>query len=217
MSYITLIRHGQANTHAKSEAEYDRLSELGYQQATWLGEHLREVRDFHNRLYTGTLKRHLETSDGMATELDRVEDPRLNELEYFTMAQAFEAEHGVPAPTDPADFVHHFPIVLQAWNEDRIEGAPERFAEFEARIRDVLAEISAGEGPALVVTSGGVIAMAMRLQMGLDIPTMAKLGLAIFNSSMHRLHPVGGVWAPALFNAVPHLDAPARHYAKTHV
>ena len=87
--------------------------------------------------------------------------------EYFTMAQALETEHGIKAPSEQADFVHHLPMVLQHWQADKIEGAPERFAAFEARISDVLR--MAGTGPALVVTSGGLIAMTMRVHLRLDI------------------------------------------------
>ena len=217
MSHITLIRHGQANTHARDEASYDRLSDLGHQQAAWLGAHLRATRNHHARLYTGTLTRHIETAASMDTGLDPVRDARLNELEYFTMARALEAEHGIAAPTAASDFVGHFPVVLQHWLEDKIEGAPERFHRFEERTRDVLADIAQGEGPALVVTSGGFIAMAMRLHLSLDIPQMANIALAIMNSSMHRLHPIGGTWSPVMFNAVPHLEPPDRHHAQTHV
>ena len=45
MSHITLIRHGQANSQARDEASYDRLSDLGHQQAAWLGEWLRAEDD----------------------------------------------------------------------------------------------------------------------------------------------------------------------------
>lgn len=217
MSHITLIRHGQANSQAKDEADYDRLSDLGHQQSAWLGQYLRDTQQQHMRLYSGTLRRHVETADGMATGLERIEDGRLNELEYFTMAQAMEAEHGVAMPTEPSEFVHHFPIVLQAWKDDKLEGAPERFSSFAGRISDALEEIKAGAGPAMVVTSGGVISMTMQLHLKLDIPTMANVALAIMNSSMHRLFPVGGTWSPVMFNAVPHLEAPERHHAQTHV
>ncbi|WP_299293172.1 histidine phosphatase family protein [uncultured Tateyamaria sp.] len=217
MSHITLIRHGQANTHAKDEASYDQLSPLGHQQAAWLGTHMRDTHQHHARLYTGTLRRHRETADGMDTGLDATRDARLNELEYFTMAQALEAEHGIAAPQDPSQFVHHFPVVLAHWRDDKLEGAPERFSAFENRIRDVLREIGDGTGPALVVTSGGLIAMTMRLHLGLDISAMANVALAIVNTSIHRLHPIGGTWSPVMFNAVPHLEPPDRHHAQTHV
>ena len=71
MSHITLIRHGQANSTATDEASYDRLSALGHQQAKWLGEHLIDTNQVHQNLYTGTLRRHAETADGMATGLER--------------------------------------------------------------------------------------------------------------------------------------------------
>lgn len=217
MSHITLIRHGQANTHAKDEASYDQLSDLGHQQARWLGAHLRDTHQHHTRLYTGTLQRHRETAQGMATDMEATEDARLNELEYFTMAQALEDEHGIAAPEDPSQFVHHFPIVLTHWRDDKLEGAPERFSQFETRITDALREIGAGAGPALVVTSGGLIAMTMRTHLGLDVPAMAKVALAIMNTSIHRLHPIGGTMSPVMFNAIPHLEAPDRHHAQTHV
>lgn len=217
MSHITLVRHGQANSSARTEGGYDRLSPLGRQQAAWLGAHLRESQQHHARLYSGTLRRHQETAAALELGLDCIEDPRLNELQYFNMAKALEAQQGIPVPVDVKDFVTHFPQLIQAWMEDKIEGAPERFADFEARTREVLEEIGRGEGPALVVTSGGFIAMAMRLHLQLEIPAMANLSLSIMNSSLHRLFPVGGTWSPVLFNAVPHLEHPDRHHAQTHV
>lgn len=217
MSHITLIRHGQANSHGRTEGDYDRLSPLGRQQSAWLGAHLRESQQHHSRLFSGTLRRHRETVDAMATGLDCTEDPRLNELQYFRMAQALEAQQGIAAPREIKDFVAHFPLLMQAWMEDRIEDAPERFCEFEARTRSVLEDIARGDGPALVITSGGFIAMAMRLHLQLDVKAMANLSLAIMNSSLHRLFPVGGTWSPVLFNAVPHLEHPDRHHAQTHV
>ena len=209
MTHITLIRHGQANAQAKTEGDYDRLSPLGHQQAAWLGAYLRDTRNVHARLYSGTLRRHRETADSMRMELEVIEDPRLNELQYFTMAQALEAEHGIPVPTDPSHFVRHLPQVMQAWEENRIKGAPEPFGAFEARIAEALAEIGQGDGPALVV--------AMRLQLKLDVTAMSNIALSIMNCSMHRLFPVGGTWSPVMFNAVPHLEAPDRHHAQTHV
>jgi broad specificity phosphatase PhoE len=40
-SEIILIRHGQANTGAKDEESYDKLSATGHQQSAWLGDYLR--------------------------------------------------------------------------------------------------------------------------------------------------------------------------------
>ncbi|MEO0401984.1 MAG: histidine phosphatase family protein, partial [Pseudomonadota bacterium] len=157
MSYITLIRHGQANSQAKDEASYDRLSPLGHQQAAWLGAHMHATNQHHVRLYTGTLRRHRETAQAMDTGLDPVEDARLNELEYYTLASALEQEHGVPLPTEQAHFTAHLPRVFAAWQDGILEGAPETFQAFETRVSDALRDIGQGQGPALVVTSGGLI------------------------------------------------------------
>lgn len=216
MSHITLVRHGQANTTARDEASYDKLSDLGHQQARWLGAHLRDTRSHYTRVYCGTLTRHTETVTSMGLT-DPVCDARLNEIEYFTLAQLFEEQHGVEIPTDREGFVEHLPKTFAAWSSGKIENAPESFDAFEARVRDALHEIGTEGGPAIVVTSGGLISMVVRQAMGLDIPSMARVALAIMNTSMHRLHPIGAQLSPVLFNAVPHLEAPDRQFAQTHL
>lgn len=217
MSHITLVRHGQANTEARDELSYDRLSDLGHQQARWLGDHLRASASFHPRVYCGTLRRHVETVESMGFGGDVVQDARLNELEYFTLASLLEDQHGVAIPTAREDFVGHLPHVLSAWQNGELSNPPELYETFEARVQAVLTEITTGDGPALVVTSGGLIAMAMRQSMGLDTPAMARVALAIMNTSMHRLFPIGAHLSPVLFNAIPHLEQPDRHFAQTHL
>ncbi len=216
MSHITLVRHGQANTAARDEVNYDKLSDLGHQQARWLGAHLQHTRAHHPRVYCGTLIRHVETAASMGLT-EPVRDARLNEIEYFTLAQLFQDQHGVAIPTDREGFVEHLPRTFAAWARGEIEGTPETFAEFETRVSDALREIGTEGGPAIVVTSGGLISMVVRQAMGLDIPSMARVALAIMNTSMHRLHPIGAQLSPVLFNAVPHLEAPDRQFAQTHL
>jgi broad specificity phosphatase PhoE len=216
MSHITLIRHGQANSTAKDELSYDRLSPLGHEQAAWLGEHLRHSETHHTRLYTGTLTRHIETAEGMDTGLTPIRDARLNELEYFTLAGLLEQQHRIPFP-QPGGFAQHLPQVFDYWKAGKITDTPESYRQFEDRVQSALHEIADGDGPALVVTSGGLISMVMAQAMGLGIPAMSRLALAIVHTSMHRLFPIDGHWSPVLFNAVPHLDTPDRRPAQTHM
>lgn len=217
MSTITLIRHGQANSTAKDEISYDRLSDLGHEQAAWLGAHLRGTQAHHTRLFTGTLRRHIETADGMATELEPVRDPRLNELEYFTLGQLLNDQHGIPFPTEQSEFIEHLPAVFQHWKDGKLEGAPETYRQFQTRISDALTEIAAGTGPAVVVTSGGLIANIFGQQMELSVAATARTAIAIFHTSIHQLHPIGGHLSPVLFNATPHLDTPNRSLSKTNI
>ncbi len=217
MSHITLIRHGQANSAAKDEISYDRLSDLGHRQAAWLGAHLRDTQSHHTRLYTGTLRRHVQTAEGLSLDLEPIRDARLNELEYFTLAALLEEQHAIPIPLEQAQFTQHLPTVFEYWKGGKIEGTPETWDVFHSRIEDALREIAEGQGPALVVTSGGLISMVMAQAMGLGVPAMARIALAIMHTSMHRLFPIGGHWSPVLFNAVPHLEAPDRRQAQTHI
>ncbi len=218
MSEITLVRHGQANTAARDEHSYDRLSPLGVQQAEWLGAHLRAAGLTPTRVYCGTLTRHRQTAVAMGFDAGQlIEDPRLNEMEYFTLAQAMEREHGLPIPQEREGFVAHLPQVFAAWEGGRISDAPESWRDFATRTEAALSEIANGDGPALVVTSGGLVSMVMRHCLGLNTEATARMALAIMNTSLHRLHNIGGAWSPVLFNAIPHLETPDRHHARTHL
>lgn len=219
MSQITLIRHGQANHAAQDEAGYDKLSPLGHQQAAWLGEYWREIDQPFDRVYTGLLTRHRETATAMDADHwgEPVEDARLNEVEYFNLSRLMHEQLGIVPPKDRDGFIDHLPLVFTAWQDGKIEGTSESFHEFQSRIDDVLREIAAGEGRALVVTSGGLIAMAIRLAMGLEMGAFARLALTIMNTSVHQLHPVGSGLTLTQFNAVPHLAPRARQHAQTYI
>lgn len=219
MAFVTLVRHGQANGAARDEAGYDRLSDLGWQQARWLGAHFRDAGEIFARVYSGTLRRHVETAQAIDADCGApvVQDGRLNELEYFAMAQAFEDQHGVPMPGDREAFVAHLPQLFTAWREGRIEGVTETFDAFETRVGEALREIAGGQGRALVVTSGGLIGMAMRIVLRLDMRALAHMCLAIENTSVHRLQPLPTGLAMTQFNALPHLDLPARARMRSHL
>ena len=219
MSQITLVRHGQAQTGARDEAGYDRLSTLGHRQAAWLGAHLREVGETFTRVYTGTLRRHVETAEAMgaARYAAPVQDARLNEVAYFELSSLMHAQFGLAPPTSRDEFLTHLPLVFTAWQEGRIEGAPESFHAFQSRVDQVLHEIAAGEGRALVITSGGLIGMAIRVAMGLETGAFARLCLSILNTSVHRLHPIGAGLTLTQFNAIPHLARRDRLDAQTYI
>ncbi|MGJ8604741.1 MAG: histidine phosphatase family protein [Marivita sp.] len=219
MSHIVLVRHGQANTGARDDREYDRLSPLGHQQAGWLGDHFRQKGDVFAQVWTGTLRRHIETADGISADTPGpvTRDARLNELEYFTLSQLLAEQHGIMLPDTREGFVRHLPALFGHWRDGKLEGAPETFVQFETRVRDALAEIGASNGRALVVTSGGLIGMAMRLTLGLDMTAFCNVCLSVQNTSVSAWLPLEGHLALTQFNALPHLDTPDRLFAQTHI
>jgi broad specificity phosphatase PhoE len=216
MSTITLVRHGQANTNAKDEESYDQLSALGRDQAAWLGAYFQESAEPFEQVFSGTLQRQVDTAINIQA-IDPKRDPRLNEMRYFDLAMSAKNEHGISWPETREDFQTHLPQLLTLWQADALPDAPETFAAFETRVRDTLHNIASTKGPSLVVTSGGVIAMVMRLTLGLDISAMARCCLAIHNTSVHKYTALATGLGLTQFNAVPHLERPDRRYALTHL
>jgi len=213
MGEIILVRHGQANSKATDEESYDRLSDLGHQQAKWLGDYLRDREGAFDKVISGSLRRHKETAAGIGYENPQI-DPRLNEMDYFNLGQALEDLHGVPFP-GPDEFAGHVPQVMEAWHKAEIMGV-ETFSSFEDRVTSVLQEAASPGVRVLCVTSGGVIGMIIRHLLNLDPTRMAHVLLPIMNSSLHRVHVIPQGPILASFNAVPHLDRDDRVHARTH-
>lgn len=213
MGEITLVRHGQANSAATDEAGYDKLSELGHQQAAWLGHWMRDHDGPFDAVFSGTLRRQRETVAGMGF-VDAQIDPRLDEIAYYTLSAEMEALHPGSTPAGPDDFATHFPATLDAWQNGRIKGV-ESFDNYGARVAAVMAMAAQPGKRVLCVTSGGIIAKAVAQILGLDVPRMAQVALPILNTSVHRIHvtPHGPILAT--FNSAPHLDHSDRLKART--
>jgi broad specificity phosphatase PhoE len=215
MGELILVRHGQANSGAKTEEDYDRLSDLGHAQAKLLGAWMGAHEDPFDLTLCGTMRRHRETAAGMGISPNTFDD-RLNEMEYFALIRDMEVHHDVSPPKSPEDFAVHMPQTLAAWEQATINGS-EPFATFESRILSALAEAAKPGKRVLCVTSGGVISMVMRAALGLSMHQMAHVLLPIYNSSLHkfRIRP-DGTFLTA-FNAIPHLDPPTLADHRTHL
>ena len=64
---LWLVRHGQA---AFASDNYDQLTDLGWQQARWLGGHLAALGLNFGRTASGTLRRQQETAQAISESLD---------------------------------------------------------------------------------------------------------------------------------------------------
>ena len=216
MAEIILVRHGQANYLADNEASYDQLSELGQQQARWLGTHIFDTNPHFDRIITGTLNRQVDTARAMGFK-DSEQNAALNELHYFALADALETQFGVPSPQDARDFATYLPDVMAHWAEGKLKDVPETYEAFANRTTHLIDTLCDQSGRFLLVTSGGVIGMIMRHVLGLHTGAASKMMLQIMNSSLHRLEYVHDQLMLGTFNATPHLDRPDRAHAKTHV
>lgn len=218
MSRVVLVRHGQANAGAKSEEGYDRLSDLGRQQARWLGEYMATIDHGVQRIVAGNLNRQRDTARELADVLGLSidEDPRLRELNYFELAQSAKETHNIALPSGRESFIEHFPLVLEAWEQGSISCSTETYSEFSDRVLSALNDAEQTDGT-MLVTSGGVIGVAIRHILGLDTHSFAHVLLQINNASMHRYTLEFGARRLNTFNALPHLDPPDRAHARTFI
>ena len=215
MTELTLIRHGQANSGATDEASYDRLSGLGARQARLLGEYLRDTGGF-DRVISGAMRRQVETAQALNLDArPHLTDPRLNELDYFGLSHAVQTSHGVEFPDTPEGFAAQIPQVLDIWRRDETHEGLESYADFRARIFAALQD-AAADGPAVMVSSTGVIATLVAIALHLETGPKSKMFLTIQNTSVHKFELRGDELFLTQFGATPHLDLPERQALKSH-
>ena len=212
---IILIRHGQANTGAKDEESYDKLSSMGHQQSAWLGDYLRAQGTEFDRVVCGNLRRHQETVAGLGLSQSIEIDHRVNELRYFDLAQEYQAQTRKPLPSSAEEFAQHVPQLFTAWHAGQLDNAHESYRSFADRFGQVMSELTELGCRSLVVTSGGVIGMAIARHLSLGPEGFAQVMLPIHNSSIHRFSIAQGVTQMASYNGTPHLDASDRRHART--
>lgn len=216
MSQVMLVRHGQAQTGAQDEASYDALSPLGFQQARWLGDYIAGSCHVPTRIISGTMRRQQETAGEIAEALgmERTQDARLNEINYFALAESMQDNHAVELPQTRAEFLLHMPQTMAAWRDGSISCPNESFADYEGRVLAMLEEAEKQDGT-MLVTSGGIIGMAMRYILGLELDSFSHVLLQTNNASLHRYEVELGQRRLMSFNGTPHLDSPERVHART--
>lgn len=222
MSLVYLVRHAQASFGAR---DYDRLSELGRQQARWLGGYFAERGLRFARVLSGTLARQQDTAREVLAAMGA--DPGalaihagLDEYHGEALYSAFSggADPRDHQRVDSRDYWRAFRAAMQAWSDDRLAGVPESWAEFGARVRAGLDEAvrdTTREDVVLVVSSGGAIGRALADISGAPARTAIEWNLQFRNSGFCELIAGGGTLRLLSFNNVPHLETPARRQSIT--
>lgn len=199
MASIYLLRHGKASFGA---ADYDRLDPLGVRQAECLGRALAACRLRDPVFFTGSLRRHHETlaacMEGLQASGEVLVDPRWNEFDHERILQAAyprEVEQLRGAIALDADSRRAFQRLLEGAMARWVAGAhdadyTETWSGFAARVSDALASVATALGAgrdAVVSTSGGPIAMAVRQALSLADAQAVALNWVIANASYTRL------------------------------
>lgn len=213
MGTLYLVRHGQASFGSH---DYDRLSELGHRQCRALGEHFRSMDLRFETVLTGTLRRHRETYEGIAEGLGQRAVPQtLPGLDEYDPEALVRAVYGgeVPRPDSPEAVRQHFRLLrdgLVAWMQGR--SAPVGMPSFEDFAAGVGAALSQARERAdenvLIVSSGGPIATAVGLVLGLQPEAIVDLNLRIRNSAVTEFIANPKRHSLLSFNGLPHLHKP---------
>jgi broad specificity phosphatase PhoE len=221
---LYLIRHGQASY---GEADYDRLSPRGIEQARVVGRWAQRAK--LDALYTGPLRRQRQTAQ-YAHEAAEGALPAPQELAELAEYPALEMlQHMVPrlvaedpkfaqlddAPT-PRLLDQAFQTILTKWSRDewRADGL-EQITAFVDRIRTGLDRVlrAASSGAHLAcVTSAGPIGVAVGLVFATPAERMVRTSIVIRNASITelRFRSQGFDWQPdqlslVTFNLTAHL------------
>ncbi len=212
------MRHAQASFGAE---DYDRLSELGWRQARWLGEHFAAHGLAFDRVVRGTLRRHAETLEGirqgMGLAQDHEEHAGLDEYDAHAILRAHTGRETLQG----ADRRAHFRLLreaLYAWTEGTLPVEAEHgFQGFRARVREALATLrSGGAQRVLVVSSGGPISTILAEALGMPARGVVDLNLQTRNTGVTELRVSARAAHLVCFNAVPHLERPERRAALTY-
>jgi broad specificity phosphatase PhoE len=219
MAELVLVRHGQASFGAD---DYDKLSELGWRQSRWLGEHFAGRGAAFDRVIRGSLRRHAETltgiAEGMGRPLQGVEDPRLNEYDSHALLSAHLKGKPLPQGDDRREHFRILREAMYAWTDGTLAGSPhEPFAEFRGRVLAALGELRSGRAErVLVVSSGGPISTILAEVLGMPRRGVVDLNLQTRNTGITELQAGASRIHCVSFNNVPHLDRPDRAGALTY-
>lgn len=223
MGTLVLIRHAQASY---GQADYDRLSPRGVEQARALGPHLATSR--LDQIYRGPHTRHAQTAAHAAETAGTLPEPTV--LDDFAEYPAFAmVQHFMPrlVAEDPrfAQLTENptrelanqaFHTVLGRWMRDEWQAEHvERVGLFAERVTrgldHVLRDVSAGARIG-IVTSAGPIGVAVGLVFGASELHMVRTSLVVRNASVTELkfRSREFAWHPdrvslVSFNSIHHL------------
>ncbi len=198
MGTLLLIRHGQASY---GEADYDRLSTRGEQQAREVGKFLADQRI--DQLFVGPLVRQQRTCalacevagtlPAATTLAELSEYPAFDLLQHFMpKLVATDPKFAALTQTPTRDLANEaFHTIIGRWARDEweVEGV-ERVTGFADRVRrgldQIVRDVRSGARIA-VVTSAGPIGVAVGLTFGASEHHMIRTSIVIRNASITEL------------------------------
>lgn len=230
MSALVLVRHGQARAF---QAEPDRLSETGWEQARALGRYWAKRGAAFDAVFHGSLRRQRESCLAVAeayqsagpdfpapTELPGLDEYQVQDMLTALAPRLAEANEsfaplwrawlkGRGTPERNKHFQRMFEAVLSRWVEGGLNAADiEPWNDFRGRVLRALDVIFSSQGGGRRVaafSSGGPIGVAVQTALKAPAAAALELNWRIRNASLTTLLFSGPRLSLDGFNALPHL------------
>jgi broad specificity phosphatase PhoE len=234
LSFIYLIRHGQAGTREN----YDTLSEVGQEQARLLGEYFASQKIEWAAVISGSLSRQRRTAELVCEAMRRagvtvpdvVTDERWNEFSllsvYKSIARRLMKDDAQFARdvVEMQEAIRRDPrttagatgrcdqAVIRAWMENRFPelDVEETWESFRERIHSCADTFDGHERAIAVFTSATPIAVHAAATLGLTNEKLISILGVIYNTSVTVLRARNGETRLFTFNSVPHLNVENR-------
>lgn len=225
MSTVYFFRHGQAG----SRDDYDRLSELGREQAALLGAHVAREGWQFDRVLCGGLRRQQETAEAVVSGAALPQpglDTRWNEFDLdevfagiapqIAAADAqfrteYEEIERLIRDGDGAVHREWLPAdsqVVKAWIDGSYSFDGESWVQFVARVKAAGAEFAAlpADARVAVFTSATPVSIWVAAAFASEQPLhVMKLAGAAINSNITVVKWIDGEPHLGCFNTIPHL------------
>lgn len=225
MSTIHIIRHGQASFGAK---DYDQLSPIGYEQASLLGDHLKQLNLEIQEVVIGEMKRHAQTAESSLQKISYsnlpIIDSSWNEYDHIEILSRLRPEYAdiefikneiIHLPEPMKEFQKIFEAAMKRWASGNYDSEyQESWEDLRNRTFRGLNNIKQRLEPnktILVYTSAGAISALLSNLMDLDVVGSFKLQWKIANCSISSVKiednniVINGLHVADFFQKKPHL------------
>jgi broad specificity phosphatase PhoE len=220
---LYVIRHAQASF---GRDDYDQLSELGFRQTDLLGAYLRKAGIRFSALYSGSLRRQMETATPLLSCLTETLSaeiailPEFNEYDssaviqsqiHYLVREDPSLEEDLPRlQTDRRSLQRILDLSLSRWMSatEAVAGL-ETWSAFNQRVQEgivrILSESGSGKTVALV-TSGGPLSAILKKALSLSNTETVQLSWQIRNASVTTFKYNRDRLTLSSFNNVAHLE-----------
>lgn len=198
MSTIYIIRHGQASFGAQN---YDQLSPLGYEQASFLGNHIQQLNLEIQDVVIGEMKRHAQTAEYSLSKIPFSNVPIIdggwNEYDHMEILSRYRPEYAdiefikneiIQLPDPMIAFQRIFEDSMMRWASGNYNSEyKESWEEMKERTSEGLNKIKERLEPnkaILVYTSAGAISALLSKLLNLNVKEAFQLQWKIPNCSI---------------------------------